>query len=82
MPLEGLSREDLGEQIRRVSLARDMFNGNTPSAAKLAHLEELAVDVAGVSGSGIAMAKVMGSLAVSADLDRALLNVAKECHNL
>ena len=56
MLLEGLSCEDLGEQVSRVSLARDMFDGDTPGAAKLAHLEELAVDVSRVCSSGIAVA--------------------------
>ena len=55
MLLERLTGEDLREQICRIGLARDMLQLHTPSAAQLAHLEQLPVDMAGVTGSGVAM---------------------------
>ena len=59
-----------------------MLNGYAPSAAQLTHLKELTVDVAGVCGSGIAVTEVMSGFTVSANLDWAVLHVAKECRNL
>ena len=53
MLLERLTGEDLREQICRISFARDMLQLHTPSAAQLAHLEQLPIDVAGVTGSGV-----------------------------
>ena len=46
--LERLPGQDLREQVSRVRGARDVADHDTASAAKLTHLEELAVDVAGV----------------------------------
>ena len=44
--LEELSREDLGEDIRRVDLGRNMRDCHNAGAAHLAHLEKLTIDVA------------------------------------
>ena len=61
MLLERLTGEDLGEQICRIGLARDMLQLHASSAAQLAHLKQLPVDMAGVTGSGIAMTQVVRS---------------------
>ena len=83
MLLERLTGEDLREQICRISFARDMLQLHTPSAAQLAHLEQLPIDVAGVTGSGIAMTQVVRSLAVCAHLHRLVkARVTHETDNL
>ena len=41
--LERLFREDLGEEVRRVGLARNVLQRDTPSATQLTHLEQLAI---------------------------------------
>ena len=38
--------EDLGEQVSRIGVTRDVPHDHAPSAAQLPHLEEFAVDVA------------------------------------
>ena len=67
--LEELPREDLGEDIRRVDLGRNMRDRHDAGAAHLAHLEELTIDVARVLSRGEAMAKVVSALVVGADVD-------------
>ena len=61
MLLERLSGEDLREQICRIGLARNMLQLHTPSAAQLAHLEYLPIDMVGVTGSGIAMTQMQNA---------------------
>ena len=43
--LEGLPREDLREQVRRIVLSADMGDGDDPGAAQLPHLEHLTINV-------------------------------------
>ena len=43
--LERYARENLGEEVGRVVLGRDVGHGDEVRAAKLPHLEELTVDV-------------------------------------
>ena len=45
MLLEGLLGQNLGKQVGRVGLTRDVLDDNTLGATELAHLEQLAVDV-------------------------------------
>ena len=40
-----LSGEDLGEEISRVGLTRDVLHDHSTSSTQLAHLEELAIHV-------------------------------------
>lgn len=46
MFLKRLASQDLGEEVRRVRLARNVTNGDTARTSELAHLEKLTVDVA------------------------------------
>ena len=77
MSFEGLTRQNLGEQIRRVGLARNMADHHLASAAKLAHLEELTIHVARVLRGSEPMAEVVCGLAVGARLD-GLANLVPE----
>ena len=43
--LEGLSGQDLSEEVRRIELGAHVCHGDNSGAAQLAHLEHLAVDV-------------------------------------
>ena len=69
MLLEGLPSEDLGEKVSWVHLARNVTNNDAAGAAKLTHLEELAVNVTRVLCRCKAVAQIICSLAVGADLD-------------
>ena len=43
--LEGLAREDLGEEISVVRVTWNVTNNSNTSATQLAHLEQLSIDV-------------------------------------
>ena len=43
--LERYARENLGEEVGRIILGRDIGHGDKVRAAKLPHLEELTIDV-------------------------------------
>ena len=54
--LKRLPREDLGEEIRRIGLASDMLDDDATGSAQLTHLEELTVNMSGISRRGEAVA--------------------------
>ena len=64
MLLEGLLGQNLGEQVGRVGLTRDVLDGNTLGATELAHLEQLTVDVTRVLSRCELMAQVISGFAV------------------
>ena len=64
MLLEQLPREDLGEYVRRVVVSGHVSHADAPSAAQLAHLEQLPVDVPRVLSRGEAMAEIIRPLVV------------------
>ena len=70
--LEWLPRQNLGEEVSRVRVTRDMASSHHPSTPQLTHLEHLAIDVAGVLGRREPVAKIVCCLAVSADFDWSL----------
>ena len=49
MLLERYARENLGEEVGRIILGRDIGHGDKVRAAKLPHLEELTVDLWGAT---------------------------------
>ena len=75
MLLEGLPREDLCEQVRRVVFGADVGDGDNAGAAQLTHLEHLTVDVARVLRRGEAVAQVVSGLVVREALDGRFLLV-------
>ena len=58
MALEHLLGQDLGEQVGRIHFTWQVANMHLTSTTQLAHLEQLAVDVARVLSSCEAMAQV------------------------
>jgi len=76
--LERLLVEDLGEEVGRVLGGGHVRDGHDAEAAELAHLEELAVDVARVLSRVEAVAEVVGGLVVGVDLDRLINLVAQK----
>ena len=75
--LKGLARQDLREEVRGVVVGRDVLDGHDPSASQLAHLVELAIDVARMLRSAEPVAKIVCTSVVRADLDGALHLVAQ-----
>ena len=57
--LKGLARQDLREEVRGVVVGRDVLDGHDPSASQLAHLVELAIDVARMLRSAEPVAKIV-----------------------
>ena len=80
--LEHLAREHLGEHVRRVGLRGDVLDHDGAGAAKLPHLEQLAVDVTRVLSRSEAVAQVVGALVVGARLDGLLGLVAAELNEV
>ena len=67
--LERLPRQNLCEEISRIRLTWDVSHVDTPSAAQLTHLEELAIDVTRIGSGCEAVAQVISGFAVGVDLD-------------
>ena len=64
MLLEGLLGQNLGKQVGRVGLTRDVLDDNTLGATELAHLEQLTVDVTRVLGRREPMTQVISGFAI------------------
>ena len=78
MLLEGLAAEHLGEQISRIGLTRDVAHNDATSAAQLAHLVKLTINVPRVLRGREAVAQVVGPLVVRLDFHRLSDLVADE----
>ena len=80
MLLKNLPAQDLGEQVSRVSLARDMLDNYHACTTKFAHLEQLAIDMTRVLGCSITVAEIERPLVVRFHLDWSIDLEPKEAH--
>ena len=77
-PNEGLPGQDLSEKVREVVFSAYMRHSDNASAAQLAHLEHLAVDMSRVLCRREAMAEVVSGFVVGEALDGRVLLMANE----
>ena len=67
--LEDLATQDLGEEVGRILVGRDVLHVGEAGPSKLPHLEELAIHVSRVLRGSVPVAKVICSLTVGTNLN-------------
>ena len=82
MFLKYLARQDLGKDVGRVDRRRHQLNSYDPSAAQLAHLKQLAIDMPRVLGRSEAVTQIVRPLVIGAGGDGSLAPVEPTCSSI